>query len=278
MTRWQVTHAHSACIKHSTCATTCVFPGTGRRLGIAPAGLGSIGADDACAVGPDIGAPVSAIAGWTLQEFCAARKLVVRTESPGDAEASGGLYSVVADEEALFIQMRERHQIADSGVKKPVWIYGAGIDSYSDEEMTALEDHYLKLSSILHTSHEKDMIRALYPIIWGRPVESQEELMKLVDQVAHRTQAFHPREARGSMDLRLLKRPSILTHVPSQRMRDREESLAALWSNDHRSVRETASDSVVDLFLISDESASALSRAGSVTNEDGRLLSKFVFQ
>ena len=147
-------------------------------------------------------------AGWTVQEFCASRELVIKTQkkrSCDDMEHHAGFYAVLAHEERLFWDMREEY-LKDRAEKKPIWIYGPGIDVYSDGEVASKDEKYAELSTVLQTQYEEDMIRALYPILWGRPVESQEELMTLIWHISQRTKRlFEGTVTRAAVDLQLLR-------------------------------------------------------------------------
>ena len=111
---------------------------------------------------------------------------MIFTQEREDEESSTGLYAVLGYEEELYMETRRQH-IQNREKHRPVWIYGPGITLFTDEEVEALIAQYRKLSLVLRTQNPEDMIRALYPILWGRPVESQRELLTLVSTISQRS-------------------------------------------------------------------------------------------
>uniref|UniRef100_A0A7S1X8F5 Uncharacterized protein n=1 Tax=Tetraselmis chuii TaxID=63592 RepID=A0A7S1X8F5_9CHLO len=73
-----------------------------------------------------------------------------------------------------------------------------------EAEAVRRQETYLGLVGRLHAEHPADLVRALYPLVFDRPVESHEELMELVRQISSRT-VINPRcSEQSAYDLRVL--------------------------------------------------------------------------
>jgi hypothetical protein len=138
-------------------------------------------------------------AGWTLQEFANASSLVVFTQplhehggDGGEGGAEDGLAAVKGDEEELALSVRATLQ-AQSAHRRPLWLY-SDIESIttgmSDEQIWERDALYARLADCLYTTQPLDMVRALYPLVYDRPVESEDELRRLVSSALTRMDSF----------------------------------------------------------------------------------------
>mmetsp|Transcript_18761 Transcript_18761/g.52229 ORF Transcript_18761/g.52229 Transcript_18761/m.52229 type:complete len:997 (-) Transcript_18761:398-3388(-) len=117
---------------------------------------------------------------WTCQEYCAAKRLEVVTES----EWEGNRVAVLGDEDIPIKQQREMFQRAGNSVV-PYWLMDHNRVGFQNQaEACALLDRYDSLSSCLHCQVPSDKIRALLPLLTRAPVESQQELTTLVLQLS----------------------------------------------------------------------------------------------
>jgi len=60
----------------------------------------------------------------------------------------------------------------------------------SDEQIRERDALYARLADCLYTTEPADMVRALYPLVYDRPVESEEELRRLVSSALTRMDSF----------------------------------------------------------------------------------------
>jgi hypothetical protein len=141
--------------------------------------------------------------GWTLQEFCNASRVIVLTQEGDGLTVQSSYASLNKDDEEMASRMRDEQLRKVVGMK-PFWLYGGGLEEMDEGEVVRRQEVYMGLVGRLHAEEQADLPRALYPLVWGRPVESQEELMELVRQISRRT-ASSPRCCdRARLDLSLL--------------------------------------------------------------------------
>eukprot|EP00873_Tetraselmis_striata_P033100 jgi/Tetstr1/453364/TSEL_040354.t1 len=158
--------------------------------------------------------------GWTMQEYCTSSQLIVRTEAGGAADLESSFAAVRGAEEARAVALREQ-QLATTAQRRPMWLSGSGIGDIPLVEVLQREALYGELAQKLHTEIPADMVRALYPLVWDRPVESHEELMELVRQVSARMAEVGDYAGTAEGDLRLLLSSYSTTSTALQRVRSR---------------------------------------------------------
>eukprot|EP00873_Tetraselmis_striata_P000898 jgi/Tetstr1/421162/TSEL_012205.t1 len=141
--------------------------------------------------------------GWTLQEYCNASQIIVRTQDAQGADLESSFASLNEADAELARCMREE-KLQKAPDMKPFWLYGDGLDAMEEQEVLRRQRLYLDLVGRLHTEELADMPRALCPLVWDRPVESQEELIELVRHVSERTSGNTAGFERAALDLRLL--------------------------------------------------------------------------
>eukprot|EP00873_Tetraselmis_striata_P023023 jgi/Tetstr1/443287/TSEL_000258.t1 len=133
--------------------------------------------------------------GWTAQEYCTAPRMIVITqEDPADAEAALSAY--FDEEEGTLRSVRQWWQ-THARRCRPFWLHG-GVGHISDAQLRAIMRKYEELESKVHTEDPADVLRALYPLMFHVPVENQDELVELVQQV-------NQRQGRDEPKLRWLK-------------------------------------------------------------------------
>eukprot|EP00873_Tetraselmis_striata_P026617 jgi/Tetstr1/446881/TSEL_003661.t1 len=130
---------------------------------------------------------------WTLQEYCSARALIMLTEEEEEGEGAGeeeGLAAVMDGEEEVIEALRLEH-MARLAECQPVWLTEGGptaiMQSISASDAAAIWATYQTLSTGLHCRYRADVVRALYPLLWNRPAESEAELVALL----HALQEVH---------------------------------------------------------------------------------------
>eukprot|EP00873_Tetraselmis_striata_P003753 jgi/Tetstr1/424017/TSEL_014628.t1 len=121
---------------------------------------------------------------WTLQEYCAAQALIVLTEEGGDVEGGeAGLAAVLGGEDEVIEALRLQH-MARLAECQPVWLSEGGptgiMRRIGADDAKAIWATYQTLSARLQCRYHADVVRALYPLIWNRPAESEEELVALM--------------------------------------------------------------------------------------------------
>jgi hypothetical protein len=131
---------------------------------------------------------------WTLQEFCAAKNLMVLTQSEHEDDSRGvpppGTRAVLDREDVLVETLRAEH-VARHAKIVPVWLADGGptsiMQSIPSADAHAIWATYQRLASGLHCRYRADAVRALYPLVWNRPAESEKELVALLQAL----QAVH---------------------------------------------------------------------------------------
>eukprot|EP00191_Tetraselmis_sp_GSL018_P014489 CAMPEP_0177584598 /NCGR_PEP_ID=MMETSP0419_2-20121207/3990_1 /TAXON_ID=582737 /ORGANISM="Tetraselmis sp., Strain GSL018" /LENGTH=658 /DNA_ID=CAMNT_0019074165 /DNA_START=483 /DNA_END=2459 /DNA_ORIENTATION=- len=145
---------------------------------------------------------------WTLQEYCASRQLMVRREEAAGVDAELSLRLAATDAEAETVSRIRREHMSRQAACTPVWLARSakalmtGVDS---GEAKQTWETYRELSSELHCLLEGDKVRALCPLLWNRPAESEDEiasLLRAVEEVHHIPQAE---------ELRLLRENPVVT-------------------------------------------------------------------
>eukprot|EP00873_Tetraselmis_striata_P014659 jgi/Tetstr1/434923/TSEL_023920.t1 len=124
--------------------------------------------------------------GWTAQEYCTAPNIMVATESE-ESSAEVPFYAVEEDmmrEVRAWWQQRAVHC-------KPFWLYG-GVAHMPTPLLRASMDKYEEVSSQVLTQQPADLLRALYPLLFHVPVENQDELVELVQEVNDRLGRTEP--------------------------------------------------------------------------------------
>ena len=116
---------------------------------------------------------------WTLQEFCCAGHLQVVTE-PADPRSSMAVAAVEANEgDEIFELRRQFHQ--QHCLVLPLWLRQEGTNMMAPAQAREILRQYRELSALLQCLMPGDMVRALLPLLARCPVESQRELVTLVD-------------------------------------------------------------------------------------------------
>jgi hypothetical protein len=139
-------------------------------------------------------------------EFANASSLVVftrpRDEHGGDGGEGGaedGLAALKGDEEELAMSVRATLH-AESAHRRPLWLY-SDIESITtgmgDEPIRERDALYARLADCLYTTEPADMVRALYPLVYDRPVESEDELRRLVSSALTRMDNFVDKGGEG---------------------------------------------------------------------------------
>eukprot|EP00191_Tetraselmis_sp_GSL018_P011716 CAMPEP_0177598164 /NCGR_PEP_ID=MMETSP0419_2-20121207/12167_1 /TAXON_ID=582737 /ORGANISM="Tetraselmis sp., Strain GSL018" /LENGTH=644 /DNA_ID=CAMNT_0019090519 /DNA_START=568 /DNA_END=2502 /DNA_ORIENTATION=+ len=123
---------------------------------------------------------------WTLQEYCASRQLMVRREEAAGVDAELSLRLAATDAEAETVSRIRREHMSRQAACTPVWLARSakalmtGVDS---GEAKQTWETYRELSSELHCLLEGDKVRALCPLLWNRPAESEDELVSLLQAI-----------------------------------------------------------------------------------------------
>ena len=169
------------------------------------------------------------ISGWTMQEFANASTLVVLTQpretahqpdhaggardlerrQPG-SDGVGTLEARREDEEKLADSIRSTVKV-NTADRRPVWLYPDTTSvtvSMTEDEVARIHTCYAQLAGNLHTQDPVDLVRALYPLLWDRPVESPAELLRLVRSVLARVSEVGDGR-RVQLDLEALEAGSI---------------------------------------------------------------------
>ena len=136
---------------------------------------------------------------WTLQEFCAAKRVIVQTQSDGQVEVAVEptieeaaqqervrriTSATDAGEDLLMEQLREQCLLRQARCV-PAWLVEGGmvgvVQRIPPAEAQRIWATYQHLASHLHCRYTADKVRALYPLLWNSPAESESELLALVD-------------------------------------------------------------------------------------------------
>jgi hypothetical protein len=165
--------------------------------------------------------------------------VIVLTQEEPQSDIESSYAAVQGDEEEMAGHMREEQLRKVVGMK-PFWLYGGGVEEMEEAEVVRREETYLGLVGRLYAEEPADLVRALYPLVFDRPVESHEELMELVSQISSRTASNLLCSNRAALDLRLLissytRGEDILSRVASRVTNSGAAELI------HRIKRETAS-------------------------------------
>lgn len=124
---------------------------------------------------------------WTLQEFCAANQLIVLTEDNDGREGLDEelICTAILDGEDFLVELLRREHMARRGQCVPVWLTDGGatsiMQSVPTDDARQIWETYKKLSTKLHCRYRADTVRALYPLLWNRPAESEPELVALLE-------------------------------------------------------------------------------------------------
>jgi hypothetical protein len=98
--------------------------------------------------------------------------------------------AVTPNEEEYFGQLRLWYQ-ERVGAHKPYWLY-PGLQG-SEEELVDVQGLVVELERRVSTQEPGDMVRALYPCLFQKPVQNEQELVMLVREVVRRTGIFENR-------------------------------------------------------------------------------------
>eukprot|EP00873_Tetraselmis_striata_P043323 jgi/Tetstr1/463587/TSEL_008466.t1 len=127
--------------------------------------------------------------GWTVQEFCTCNKVCILTEpAPGPTSTGSarsmrvsrfrvavrGFARTPNSEENYFMDLRRWH-LARTAQCRPFWLYR----TVSNDAIAAL-GKFFELSERVDTQEPADMIRALIPLLTNCPVETQGELVRVL--------------------------------------------------------------------------------------------------
>ena len=121
--------------------------------------------------------------GWTFQEFCSSSKVMVITEK-GDrrGNASTDMVSVAPFENSQMMTMRDHFQASIKQIT-PMWLRKAGKTITREQALSVLRA-YDTTAPRLTCAIPGDKIRALCPLLAATPVESGQELVFLVQEIA----------------------------------------------------------------------------------------------
>eukprot|EP00873_Tetraselmis_striata_P029117 jgi/Tetstr1/449381/TSEL_003890.t1 len=133
---------------------------------------------------------------WTLQEFCAARHLRVVDQPPDPDGHITGTMSVQGGEDEAALRLRRRvlgkiHHVV------PLWLLANTNGSFMNAiqgRAAVVWSEYSKLSRKLDCADPADKIRALLPILSMTPVETEDEMVQLVECIAQAVGVPEPAE------------------------------------------------------------------------------------
>lgn len=131
----------------------------------------------------------------TLPEYVCSvshRVCTERWEQPAKPETDGRL--AVTDAEELQIQGLREHYLTSLSRCRPLWLHPGGRPRFPSAVAEAWAV-YDRIRGSLNCTVPEDRIRAVYPLLFGVPVDSHEELVSLVDCVASALQAEAPGSA-----------------------------------------------------------------------------------
>ena len=119
---------------------------------------------------------------WTLQEFCCASRLQVVTEPPASSSSCTGDLAVQTGEDTQSLELRNKFQHARGFEVLPLWLRDESTTMTPDQAKEIMRQ-YRDLSGSLQCLMPGDMVRALLPLLARCPVETQCELVALVDML-----------------------------------------------------------------------------------------------
>jgi hypothetical protein len=93
--------------------------------------------------------------------------------------------AAVLDGEEMVIESLRREYMERQERCEPVWLTAGGaigtMRSISAADAARIWNTYQMLATRLHCRYRSDTVRALYPLLWNRPAESEQELVALLE-------------------------------------------------------------------------------------------------
>jgi len=124
---------------------------------------------------------------WTLAEYVCSNMPLVRTETESRAGTVAWAEACVAVTEFEERHVEEVRRWYRSHISqcRPMWLHPEGEPHLGlGPEIQEVWGIYERVRGILHCKVPEDRIRAVYPLFFGVPVESHDELASLVKSVA----------------------------------------------------------------------------------------------
>eukprot|EP00192_Tetraselmis_astigmatica_P006969 CAMPEP_0117675554 /NCGR_PEP_ID=MMETSP0804-20121206/15672_1 /TAXON_ID=1074897 /ORGANISM="Tetraselmis astigmatica, Strain CCMP880" /LENGTH=694 /DNA_ID=CAMNT_0005484575 /DNA_START=576 /DNA_END=2660 /DNA_ORIENTATION=- len=123
---------------------------------------------------------------WTLQEYCSAARTMIVKEDLGEHETDTDDRMAIVGREAENADAVRHQYMASVAHCVPVWLsedIQVAVRELSANRVNDIQEMYCTLSRQRHCRFAEDAVRALYPLLWVLPAESESELHSLISSI-----------------------------------------------------------------------------------------------